>query len=105
MTFRHRPARPGGPDDAHLLQDGQLAVHASHLPERVQVRGGPVRQARQGGAAPGGQPRLPSSKYYTLRYILNASLAASESAVRGPALSDDTAVLLRAVQALGAHAQ
>jgi 3-phosphoshikimate 1-carboxyvinyltransferase len=44
------------------------------------------------------------SKYYTLRYLLIALLAEGESLVRGPALSDDTAVLVRALRALGARA-
>ncbi len=44
---------------------------------------------------------LPGSKYLTLRYLLNAFLAAGESRVRGPALSDDTAVLVAALRALG----
>ena len=51
-----------------------------------------------------GAPRLPGSKYYTLRYLLNALLADGESIVRAPALSDDTVVLVRAMQALGATA-
>lgn len=49
-------------------------------------------------------PRLPGSKYYTLRYLLNALLADGESLVRFPALSDDTAVLVAAIRALGATA-
>jgi 3-phosphoshikimate 1-carboxyvinyltransferase len=68
-------------------------------PERVFVSGQ--------GAQPGtdGAPRLPGSKYYTLRYLLNALLAEGESVVHGPALSDDTAVLVRAMRALGAEAR
>src|SRR5260221_9984735 len=38
-------------------------------------------------------PALPGSKYYTLRYLLNALLAAGESVVRFPARSEDTAVV------------
>ncbi|HEU5440137.1 MAG TPA: hypothetical protein VFU88_12685, partial [Ktedonobacterales bacterium] len=38
-----------------------------------------------------------------LRYLLNAFLADGESRVVGPALSDDTAVLVRALRALGAR--
>ncbi len=48
------------------------------------------------------QPHLPGSKYYTLRYLLNALLADGESVIEAPALSDDTAVLTRALRALGA---
>jgi 3-phosphoshikimate 1-carboxyvinyltransferase len=47
--------------------------------------------------------RLPGAKYYTLRYLLAAFLAEGESRVRNPALSDDTAVLVRAIRALGGH--
>jgi 3-phosphoshikimate 1-carboxyvinyltransferase len=52
-----------------------------------------------------GEPRLPGSKYYTLRYLLNALLAEGESLVEAPALSDDTAVLVRAIRALGGVAR
>src|SRR5258707_4460171 len=48
-------------------------------------------------------PALPGSKYYTLRYLLNALLAAGESVVRFPARSEDTAVLVAALRALGAR--
>lgn len=71
----------------------------SRPPERVFVGGLGARQA------PAGAPRLPGSKYYTLRYLLNALLAAGESVVHAPALSDDTAVLVRAMRALGAVAR
>ena len=54
---------------------------------------------------PLGRLRLPGSKYYTLRYLLNALLAAGESDVYAPALSDDTAVIVRAMRALGAVAR
>ncbi|MGZ3674540.1 MAG: 3-phosphoshikimate 1-carboxyvinyltransferase, partial [Ktedonobacterales bacterium] len=66
-------------------------------PRRVFVRGGQ-------GPAVVGMPQPPGSKYYTLRYLLNALLAEGESVVRFPALSDDTAVLVRAIRALGAGA-
>lgn len=71
----------------------------SRPPERVFIGG---RDAR---LAPSGAPRLPGSKYYTLRYLLNALLAEGESVVYAPALSDDTAVLVRAMRALGAEAR
>lgn len=67
-------------------------------PARVVVGG---RVAR---ASPAGVPRLPGSKYYTLRYLLNAMLADGESVIRAPALSDDTAVLVRAMRGFGARA-
>src|SRR6478736_5622253 len=43
----------------------------------------------------------PGAKYYTLRYLLAAFLAEGESRVHNPALSDDTAVLVQAIRALG----
>ncbi len=68
-------------------------------PRRVFIRGGSAR--------PPAEPvriRLPGSKYYTLRFLLVALLAEGESLVRNPALSDDTAVLVRALRPLGATA-
>jgi 3-phosphoshikimate 1-carboxyvinyltransferase len=63
-------------------------------PQRVTIqRGDAVRNALG--------LRVPGAKYYTLRYLLAAFLAAGESYVRNPALSDDTAVLVRAIRALG----
>ncbi len=50
-----------------------------------------------------GQPDLPSSKYYTLRYVLAAVLAEGKSHVILPAQSDDSDALFRCCQALGAH--
>jgi 3-phosphoshikimate 1-carboxyvinyltransferase len=72
----------------------------SQPPHRVYVRAGSGR--------PPVEPitiQLPGSKYYTLRYLLVALLAEGESLVRNPALSDDTAVLVRALHALGATAR
>jgi 3-phosphoshikimate 1-carboxyvinyltransferase len=63
-------------------------------PRRVTVQ----RGAQIPGAV---ELRLPGAKYYTLRYLLAAFLAEGESRVRNPALSDDTAVLVRAIRALG----
>lgn len=67
-------------------------------PQRVFV--GPPTQARTPE-----QPRLPGSKYATLRYLLNALLADGESVVESPALSDDTSALVSAMRALGATAR
>jgi 3-phosphoshikimate 1-carboxyvinyltransferase len=50
-----------------------------------------------------GEPELPSSKYYTLRYLLAATLAKGESRVAFPAESDDSEALFRGCQALGAQ--
>src|SRR6266567_2732860 len=52
-----------------------------------------------------GAPEVPSSKHYTLRYVLAAALADGESRVVLPAQSDDTEALLRGCQALGADLQ
>src|SRR5258707_6083260 len=48
-------------------------------------------------------PALPGSKYYTLRYLLNALLAAGESVVHFPARSEDTAVAGAALPAARAR--
>ncbi len=50
-----------------------------------------------------GQPEVPSSKYYTLRYLLAATLATGESRVLFPAESDDSEALFRGCRALGAE--
>lgn len=50
-----------------------------------------------------GQPEVPSSKYYTLRYLLAATLADGESRVLFPAQSDDSDALFRGCRALGAE--
>ncbi|HEV2236080.1 MAG TPA: hypothetical protein VGR57_05395, partial [Ktedonobacterales bacterium] len=54
------------------------------------------------GAPTGATPQPPSSKYYTLRYLLTALLADGESTIADPARSDDTDVLVAALGALGA---
>src|SRR5437899_8373591 len=50
-----------------------------------------------------GEPALPSSKYYTLRYLLAATLAEGGSTVLFPAISDDSEALFRSCRALGAE--
>ncbi len=50
-----------------------------------------------------GEPEIPSSKYFTLRYLLAATLAEGESHVLFPAESDDSEALFRACRALGAE--
>ncbi|GCE13487.1 3-phosphoshikimate 1-carboxyvinyltransferase [Tengunoibacter tsumagoiensis] len=50
-----------------------------------------------------GQPEVPSSKYYTLRYVLAAALARGTSRVIFPAQSDDSEALFRGCRALGAE--
>ena len=88
---------PSPDPDTHVA-DADLPPVAQP-PERVTV--GPPAAPRRAPSA----PRLPGSKYYTLRYLLNALLADGESLLAGPALSDDTAVLTRALRALGATAR
>lgn len=50
-----------------------------------------------------GEPEIPSSKYYTLRYLLAAILAKGMSRISFVAESDDSDVLLRGCQAFGAQ--
>ncbi|GAC1390270.1 MAG: 3-phosphoshikimate 1-carboxyvinyltransferase [Ktedonobacteraceae bacterium] len=52
-----------------------------------------------------GDPIVPSSKYYTLRYMLAALLADGESRIAFPAESDDSDALFRGCRALGARLQ
>jgi 3-phosphoshikimate 1-carboxyvinyltransferase len=54
------------------------------------------------GAPTGATPHPPSSKYYTLRYMLTALLAEGASTIADPARSDDTDVLIAVLRALGA---
>jgi 3-phosphoshikimate 1-carboxyvinyltransferase len=76
-------------------QDEPLAGLTWRVPSRIFVhRGLPQKKAV---SLP-----LPGAKYYTLRYLLAALLAPGVSLVRNPARSDDTAVLVRALRALGA---
>ena len=89
-----------GQESSHPLEDTEaLAVlpSLSPPPRMVFIRARP-------GTVPLA-PRLPGSKYYTLRYLLSALLAEGESVVRFPALSDDTAVLVGALRELGASAR
>lgn len=60
-----------------------------------------VRMVRPGAHALAGTPHLPGAKYTTVRAVLLAALAAGESSIEGVARSDDTAVLLTALQTLG----
>lgn len=82
------------------MSDDDLLPSRPEPPRVIFVRG-------PHGAAPGTArlPQPPGSKYYTLRYLLNALLAGGESLVRHPALSDDTAALVRTLRALGATAE
>lgn len=48
------------------------------------------------------RPEIPSSKYYTLRYVLAAALAPGESRIVLPAHSDDSDALFRGCRSLGA---
>ncbi len=77
------------------------------MPE--EITGEPAQAGRKLYIAPSsllrGQPELPSSKYYTLRYLLAATLARGESTVAFPAVSEDSEALFRACRALGAQLQ
>ncbi len=50
-----------------------------------------------------GEPVIPSSKYYTLRYLIAATCAEGESHIAFPAESDDSDALFRGCCALGAQ--
>ncbi len=50
-----------------------------------------------------GEPVVPSSKYYTLRYLLAAACAEGEGSIAFPAESDDSDALFRGCRALGAR--
>ena len=86
-------------ENVRVMSDSYVELPPTPHPPSALFIGG--RGARR---KPTGAPRLPGSKYYTLRFLLNALLASGESVVRAPALSDDTAVLVRAMRALGASA-
>jgi 3-phosphoshikimate 1-carboxyvinyltransferase len=78
-------------DRAIMQQDSIPEVHASERTLSI----GPTVLIR-------GEPRLPSSKYYTLRYLLAATLAEGESRLLFPAVSEDSEALFRGCRALGA---
>jgi len=71
------------------------------------VNSEPAHLGRKLSIAPGsmlrGEPAIPASKYYTLRYMLAATLARGESTLAFPALSDDSEALFRGCRALGAQ--
>ena len=50
-----------------------------------------------------GNPEVPSAKYYTLRYLIAATLAEGESRIVLPASSDDSDALFRGCRSLGAQ--
>lgn len=50
-----------------------------------------------------GTPVVPSSKYYTLRYVLAATLAVGTSSIDYPAISEDSEALFRSCRAFGAE--
>jgi 3-phosphoshikimate 1-carboxyvinyltransferase len=77
-----------------ITYDGIDLPPTAQAPRRVKIQRGTRPSAPV-------EIRLPGSKYYTLRYLLAAFLGEGESLVRNPALSDDTAVLVRAMCALG----
>ncbi|MFI5272734.1 MAG: 3-phosphoshikimate 1-carboxyvinyltransferase [Ktedonobacterales bacterium] len=89
------------PDDDTFDPATAALPPVSRVPRVVRVQGPVVRGASAASTSAIALP-LPGSKYLTLRYLLNAFLAAGESRVLAPALSDDTAVLVVALRALGA---
>jgi 3-phosphoshikimate 1-carboxyvinyltransferase len=90
---------PDNPGAAELLPQLPRPPKAVHVAPRRRAEAGAPRRS------PSASLRLPGSKYYTLRYLLDALLADGESQVHFPALSDDTAVLVGALRALGAAAE
>lgn len=96
--MRSQPDHSGAPQREPSLPRLPDTLRVSHV-------------ARTGSAAASGTScdtssdipiTLPGSKYYTLRYLLAAALADGQSTVEGPAVSDDTMVLVRALRCLGA---
>lgn len=99
----HEP--PWNPETA-LLPPVPTPPHVVHVHPPTEQIVGAMHASPAAPAAPMPPPLalpLPGSKYLTLRYLLNAFLADGESRVVGPALSDDNAVLVRALRALGAR--
>jgi 3-phosphoshikimate 1-carboxyvinyltransferase len=87
---------------SNLLDNDADFPAMGRLPRRVSVRAASSQErVGQNHDAPL-DIELPGSKYYTLRFLLNALLAEGESVVRFPAVSEDTAVLVHALAALGA---
>ncbi len=85
------------------LRHGGRHLHAATTRANQRPGGGSGRDPAAAHAPTTDAPALPGSKYYTLRYLLNALLAAGESVMRFPARSEDTAVLVAALRALGAR--
>src|SRR5258706_6064301 len=86
---------------ARCALEGDINVQPPRAPTSgqeeapVEIQPPRVVFVRAGAHAPTTDaPALPGSKYYTLRYLLNALLAAGESVVRFPARSEDTAGLV-----------
>jgi 3-phosphoshikimate 1-carboxyvinyltransferase len=77
------PEEPGREEYCALPADQKIAIAPS----------GPIY----------GNPEVPSAKYYTLRYLLAATLAEGESRIILPASSDDSDALFRGCKSLGAQ--
>src|SRR5258706_3197238 len=93
---------------ARCALEGDINVQPPRAPTSgqeeapVEIQPPRVVFVRAGAHAPTTDaPALPGSKYYTLRYLLNALLAAGESVVHFPARSEDTAVLVAALPGVG----
>src|SRR5258707_12833325 len=71
------------------------------------VNSEPAHLGRKLSIAPGsmlrGEPAIPASKYYTLRYMLAATLAKVESTGAFPALSDDSEAVFGGCRVPGAQ--
>src|SRR5258706_7443308 len=90
---------------ARCALEGDINVQPPRAPTSgqeeapVEIQPPRVVFVRAGAHAPTTDaPALPGSKYYTLRYLLNALLAAGEGVMRFPARSEDTAVLVAALR-------
>ena len=87
-----------------ILRDNNTDLPAmGRLPNRVFVRAASISERVGQTSVSPLDIELPGSKYYTLRFLLNALLADGESVVRFPAVSQDTAILVHALAALGAE--
>ena len=88
---------------SNLLDNNGDPPAMERLPRRVFVRAASSQERVEQNLAEPLDIELPGSKYYTLRFLLNALLAEGESVVRFPAVSEDTAILLHALAELGAE--
>ena len=86
----------------YKFAEGGLFVMSQSMWELEQLEAG-VAVHVEPGVLLASAPEVPSSKYYTLRYVLAAALAEGESRIVLPARSDDSDALFRGCRALGAQ--